>query len=159
MFGLFKSTPYRDPQLGALVRARGHWRGSITVSAGSTVPLALSGTRTGPDALALQAAREVATRYPQWHPTIESALFEHVRPYVEARAPGDLPPPREPVPSIEIPRQVWPHVSLAFVSVTPLDGVLTTELGYTTVWDEEHTLGARFQAGRFIELCGSVLPA
>jgi len=48
--------------------------------------------------------------------------------------------------------------SLVFVSVTPLDGVLTTELGYTTAWDEEHTLGVRFQSGKFIELCGSVLP-
>jgi hypothetical protein len=49
-------------------------------------------------------------------------------------------------------------VSLVFVSVTPLSGLLTTELGYTTAWDDEHTLGARFQSGRFIELCGSVLP-
>jgi hypothetical protein len=34
----------------------------------------------------------------------------------------------------------------------------TSELGYTTDWDEEHTLGARFQTGKFIELCGSMLP-
>ncbi|WP_295506892.1 hypothetical protein [Accumulibacter sp.] len=42
--------------------------------------------------------------------------------------------------------------------MTPLDDALTTELGYMTSWDEEHTLGARFQGDRFIELCGSVLP-
>ena len=44
------------------------------------------------------------------------------------------------------------------VSVTPLSGLLTTELGYTSAWDDEHTLGARFQLGKFVELCGSVLP-
>ena len=50
-------------------------------------------------------------------------------------------------------------MALVFVSVTPLDGVLTVELGYSAAWDEEHTLGARFQANRFVELSGSVLPA
>ena len=62
------------------------------------------------------------------------------------------------LPRIAAPGDVWSHVSLVFVSVTPLSGLLTTELGYTTAWDDEHTLGARFQSGRFIELCGSVLP-
>jgi hypothetical protein len=55
------------------------------------------------------------------------------------------------------PNHVWPYVSLAFVAVIPLDGVLATELGYTTAWDEEHTLGVRFQLGKFMEICGSVL--
>jgi hypothetical protein len=32
-----------------------------------------------------------------------------------------------------------------------------TEVGCRVQWDEEHTLGARFQNGRIIELCGSVL--
>jgi len=63
------------------------------------------------------------------------------------------------VAGLETPSQVWAYVSLAFVSVTPLSGFLTVELGYTTAWDEEHILGARFQAGKFLELCGSVLPA
>jgi hypothetical protein len=159
MFGLFKSPPFRDPQLGELVRSRGHWRGSVTVSAGSTVPLAVSGTRTEPDAQALQAAREVATQFALWRPTIENALFEHYQPYAGALGAGKLPPRSEPFPSLQVPSQVWPHVSLVFVSVTPLDRLLTTELGYTTDWDEEHTLGARFQAGKFVELCGSVLPS
>jgi hypothetical protein len=79
-----------------------------------------------------------------------------------ARTPGDpgirLPGygAREEPTRIVTPGDVWSHVSLVFVSVTPLGGVLTTELGYSTAWDDEHTLGARFQSGRFIELCGSV---
>lgn len=32
------------------------------------------------------------------------------------------------------------------------------EFGLTAAWDEEHQLGARFREGRFVELCGSVLP-
>jgi hypothetical protein len=107
---------------------------------------------------ALQIAREVTAQYESWHPIIECALFEHLSPYAEAIAAGDPPKPSELMPELETPSQVWPYVSLVFVSVTPLDGLLTTELGYTTAWDEEHTLGARFQTGKFLELCGSVLP-
>ena len=47
---------------------------------------------------------------------------------------------------------------LTFISIAPLGGVMTTELGYLTAWDEEHTLGARFVDGSFVELNGSVLP-
>src|SRR4249920_2116398 len=79
-------------------------------------------------------------------------------PYAEAVTAGELPSPSEALPRIAAPGDVWSHVSLVFVSVTPLSGLLTTEFGYTTTWDDEHTLGARFQSGRFIELCGSVLP-
>lgn len=158
MFGLFKSLPFHDPQLGKLVRSRGLWRGSITVSSASNVPLAVSGTRTEPDAVALHAARDVATQFPLWRPSIETAMFAHYLPYAEAIAMGDLPPASGAFPRIEITSQLWSLVSLRFVSVTPLDGLLTIELGYSTRWDEEHTLGARFQAGRFVELCGSVLP-
>jgi hypothetical protein len=89
---------------------------------------------------------------------IEQALFEHYEPYAEAVSAGELPSPSEALPRIAAPGDVWSHVSLVFVSVTPLSGLLTTELGYTTAWDDEHTLGARFQSGKFIELCGSVLP-
>lgn len=156
MFGLFKSLPFHDPQLGELARSRGHWRGAIAL-ASKTVPLALAGTRTEPDAKALAAAREVALQYASWRQSIEAALFEHYGPYAEALAAGELPPPFEPLPNVVEASQVWPYVSLVFVCVSPLDGVLTTELGYTVVWDEEHTLGAHFQNGKFVELCGSVL--
>jgi hypothetical protein len=92
-----------------------------------------------------------------WRPAIEQALFEHYEPYAEAVTAGELPSPNEALPRIAAPSEVWSHVSLVFVSITPLSGFLTTELGYTTAWDDEHTLGARFQSGKFIELCGSVL--
>jgi hypothetical protein len=103
-------------------------------------------------------ARELRALLPSWRTTIEKALFEHYEPYAEAPVAGELAPPSEAFPRIASPEQVWPHVSLVFVAVPPLDGVLTTELGYTTGWDEEHTLGARFQSGTLLELCGSVVP-
>ena len=158
MFGLFKSPPFRDPKLGELVRSRGLWRGSLTIEAGVSTPLMLSGTRTEPHAPALAAAREVTKAFASWRPAIEQALFEHYEPYGEMVTAGELPPPSEALPRLAAPGDVWSHVSLVFVSVTPLSGLLTTELGYTTAWDDEHTRGVRFQSGEFIELCGSVLP-
>jgi hypothetical protein len=158
LFGLFKSPPFDDPELGELVRSRGLWRGLLTIEAGVSAPLALSGTRTEPRADALAAAREVAQGFASWRPVIEQALFEHYEPYADAITAGELPSPGEGLPGIAAPGDVWSHVSLVFVSVTPLSGLLTTELGYTTAWDDEHTLGARFRSGEFIELCGSVLP-
>jgi hypothetical protein len=38
-------------------------------------------------------------------------------------------------------------MTVTFVQVTPLGGVLTVEIGYRVAWDEEHTLGARFRGG------------
>jgi hypothetical protein len=158
MFGLFKSKPFSDPQLGEFLRSRGYWRGSITFGE-LRIPLLVSGDRNEPDSQAMQEAHGLSSRFPAWKRAIENALFEHYTPYAEALAAGELPPPSEPIPKLEAPGQVWPHVTLAFVSVSPLDSKLTTEFGYTAAWDEEHTLGARFQAGRFVELCGSVVPA
>jgi Domain of unknown function (DUF6985) len=157
LFGLFKSPPFHDPELGELTRSRGLWRGLLTVEAGVSAPLTLSGTRTEPHVQALAAAREVAQRFASWRPAIEQALFEHYEPYAAMVTAGELPSPSEALLRITAPGDVWSHVSLVFVSVTPLSGLLTTELGYTTSWDDEHTLGARFQSGEFIELCGSVL--
>ena len=61
------------------------------------------------------------------------------------------------VPAIDKAGDVWPHSTIAFVQIVPMDGELTVEIGYRTAWDEEHTLGARFQNGMFSELSGSVL--
>jgi len=86
---------------------------------------------------------------------IEAALFEHYEPYADAASTGELP---KSVAAIDSPRDVWANVPLQFVSIEPMvDGVLTTEIAYATEWDEEHLLGARFQAGNFLELCGSVV--
>ena len=114
----------------------------------------IEGFVDAPDVLA--AAREVAQAFASWRIEIEQALFEHYEPYAEAVTAGEL-PASEALPRIAAPGEVWSHVSLVFVSVTPLGGLLTTELGYATAWDDEHTLGARFQSEKFIELCGSVL--
>ncbi len=156
MFGLFKSAPFSDPALGELIRSRGLWRGVIRVDSGLT-PLALAGSRTAPDPAALAAAREVAMHLVGWRHQIETALYEHYEPYAESLAAGEIQSADDALPSITSPADVWPHVSLQYISVTPLGGTLTTELGYSTAWDEEHTLGARFQGSTFIELCGSVL--
>ena len=156
MFGLFKSAPFSDPVLGALVRSRGYWRGTLPLDAGPTT-LALAGTRNAPDAGALAEARALARRFPAWRPAIDTALFEHYAPYAEALAAGELPEPDEDIPRIASPAEVGSHARLEYVSIAPLDGVLVTELGYLTAWDEEHTLGVRFAGERFVELCGSVL--
>lgn len=152
MFGLFKSAPVSDSQLGELRRAGGLWRGSITIGASAAVPLAIAGGRREPDTQAVQIARQVATRFAGWRPIIEQALFEHYQPHGES-LPDDHAAARLAAAS-----DVWPQVVLIYVAVTPLDDTLGTELGYTTTWDDEHTLGARFRGEQFIELCGSVLP-
>jgi hypothetical protein len=157
MLGFFKSPPFRDSILGEFARSRGRWRGKLELN-GAAVPLVLLGERSEPDPQALALARTIATNFLTWRSVIEIALFEHYRPYAEALATGELPAPSDPVPGISTPREVWPHVTLVFASVTLLDRALAVELGFTTAWDEEHTLAARFQHGEFIELCGSVLP-
>jgi len=156
MFGLFKSTPFSDPALGELVRSRGLWRGTIHVGSGPA-PLALAGTRSAPDPAALAIAREVPTRFLGWRRAIQDALFEHYEPYAESLASGQTPATSVLVSSIAAPADVWPHVSLQYICITPHGDTLTTELAYATTWDEEHTLGARFQGSTFIEVCGSVL--
>ena len=158
MIGLFQSPPFRHPVLGELKRSRGYWRGSMALAGEEFVPLALCGNRNEPDPRAVALAQGVPSTFNSWRASIEGALFQHYAPYAEAVAAGGSPSPSESVPTISTSSQVWPHVSFAFVSVTPLASELTTELGLTVAWDEEHTLGARFQAGKFLELNGSVLP-
>jgi hypothetical protein len=157
MFGLFKSHPFRDSQLGELVRSRGHWRGSLTLGTNSAAPLVLAGDRSQPDPQALSLARELPQTARLLRPAIAQALFEHYQPYAEAMADSQAPSQATGLQPIASPAEVWPHVALLFVSVTPLDGALTAELGYSVAWDEEHTLGARLRDGRLLELCGSVL--
>ncbi|HRF05230.1 hypothetical protein [Accumulibacter sp.] len=158
MFDLFKSEPFGDPQLGQLLRSRGHWRGSISLGSDENVPLAISGTRSAPDAPALQAARELGARFAGWRPSIEQALLEHYGPYAESLARGELGEASPAFPKLVDAADVWGAVSLVSVSLAFLDGKVNTELAYTTLWDEEHTVGACFEDGEFVELCGSVVP-
>jgi hypothetical protein len=157
MFEFLKSTPFIDPQLGELRRSRGAWRGTLRLGVEAPVPLVLCGGRAAPDAEGLRIARSVPSDYPSWRPAIERELFDHYSPYAEAVAAGELDPPSSGLPPIDAPAAVWPHTTLEFVQVAPLDGVLTVEIGYRVAWDEEHTLGARFRGGKLFELCGSVL--
>jgi hypothetical protein len=145
MLSFFSSPPFRDPILGEFARSGGHWRGKIELS-GAVVPLVLAGNRAEPGLQALRLGRTVVSNFEAWRSVIAQPLFEHYEPYAEALALA-----------IRTPADVWAHVTFAFVSVTPLSHALTIEFGLTTAWDEEHTLGARFQDGRFLELCGSVL--
>ena len=159
MFGQFKLPTYTDPELGQFIRSRGMWRGTVQLPGLSAVPLALSGTKSEPDSQALAAARTLATLVPGWAPAIESELFEHYRPYTEAIDAGELPQPdTNPFPVFTKQAEVLAACTPLFVAVSPLDGTMTVELGCTVAWDEEHTLGARFQEGHFVELNGSVLP-
>jgi hypothetical protein len=156
MFGPFGAGPFVDAQLGELRRARGAWRGTLRLDDTLSVPLVVSGPRSAPDPDALQAARSVPSALPSWRRAIEQALFEHYAPYAEAVGGDDGEAAR--VPTITEPPAVWPYTAVQFVTVTPLDGRLTVEIGLRVAWDEEHTLGARLRDGRLVELNGSVLP-
>lgn len=156
MFKLFKAAVYEHPKLGQLQRVRGMWRGTIEVA--QAVPLALSGNRKEPDAEAIEAACALPLLMPQWQPIVARALFDHYASGLHAYRTGECDGRDEAFPSIGTAGGVWDHVSLLFVAITRLDGIMTTELGFGTQWDVEHTLGARFANKQFVELNGSVLP-
>jgi uncharacterized protein DUF6985 len=61
-----------------------------------------------------------------------------------------------PCLSIVSPEAAWQHVTPAHVLVEPLEGIPTVEIAFRVAWDEEHTVGARFQNWQFSELDGSV---
>ncbi|MCS0584985.1 hypothetical protein NX784_25685 [Massilia pinisoli] len=157
MFGLFKSRPCHHPDLGTLTRSRGMWRGALRL-ASHPVPVAVSGTRQGPDAAALAAACAAPGLLPGWMPIVARALFDHYAPGLDAYRRGEFDTADDPFPLISKPAEVWKHVKLVFLAASPVDGQMMTELGYETAWDIEHTLCARFVGNDFIELNGSVLP-
>lgn len=152
MFGLFKSAPYADPQFGEFIRTKGHWRGSITLPGHQPVPLVLAGDKKVPAPAALADARQISPAWSDWRAVIEAALYEHYEPYRDSACAEA----ETPAPVIATPGEIWPHTALQYVAVTTMSGGLTVEFGYAVDWDQEHTLGARFQQGRFLELNGSV---
>ena len=158
MFGLFSSAAVSDPVLGELRFQRGRWRGLVRLE-GTDLPLAISGSRKAPDESSLMAARSFSSALAALRPQIETALFEHYQPYAEAVTSGDFPPHAEGICEVDVPGDVWRHVVNKFVSIEPMSGALVTELGMAVAWDEEHILGARFDQGKFIELCGSTIPS
>lgn len=120
------------------------------------VPLVLAGNRKQPDHAALAAACAVPELMPAWLPVIERALFDHYMPCLDACQRGERDAAEAAVPVLSSLAQVWKHAQLLFIDIAPIDGVMTTELGFGTDWDTEHTLGARFVGSNFIELNGSV---
>ena len=156
MFGLFKSEPFIDKTLGEFKRKGQHWIGSVEVSPRGVMELRLAGNRKAPDVSALSLARELPTQYSSQIAQIETALYEHFAPYADANAMGEIADLEEPFPNIGDAKQVWPYVYPSHISIEPMQGVPTVEIAYRVGWDDEHTLGARLQNWRFLELCGSV---
>jgi hypothetical protein len=158
LFSFLKSQPIQHPRLGTLVRSRGYWKGSIEIPSNGSTTIVIAGDRSGPKKSAAQYASQVSDRYPSVIPVIEQALFEHYKPYQEAVKTGEYPEPPDTFPDIKNPKAVWPHVKLEYILIEPLSGTMTVEIVYTTSWDIEHALGARFHDNwKFLELCGSVL--
>jgi hypothetical protein len=156
MFGLFKSRHFSDPQLGELRRHWGVWRGSVVLD-NVPVPLLLSGSRTAPNPEALEIARSISSRYPTWCLTIGPALVDHFTPYAEGVAAREIESPRNGLPQVNGPKDVWRYTKPEFIHIDPQNRQFSVEIGYRVDWDEEHTLGARLCNGEFVELCGSVL--
>lgn len=82
MFGLFKSDPYTDSELGTFTHAGGKWRGLVTLPGIGPTPVALSGGRKQPDASTLTLARLLPAQYGFLIPDIQKGLFEHYKPYL-----------------------------------------------------------------------------
>ena len=156
MFGLFTAKPFADETLGTFTRRGPCWTGEVHLAGHGPVELRLSGDRKGPDTASLALARELPGRYPSSRREIENALFEHYAPYAEAHAQGETSELEAPFPPITRAEEVWSHVDPAHVLIEPLQGPPTVEVAYRVGWDAEHTVAARLQGWRFVELCGSV---
>ena|SRR4249919_2000863 len=154
MFELFKSEPFLDSDLGELRRSGGYWKGGLELRPAGTFRLALTGSRKAPDPIALALAKELPERFKSLMPEIQTGLFEHYAPYKEAVDAGEE--TGSPCPELASAEAVWPYVTPAHVLVEPIQGVQTVEIAFRAAWDEEHTLGARFQNWKLIVLNGSV---
>jgi len=89
MFGLFKSAPVQDAQLGELQRSGGGWKGHLELAPCGTFRLLLAGSRKAPDATALGLAKELTGRFKALMPEIQGGLFEHYAPYKEGVDVGE----------------------------------------------------------------------
>jgi hypothetical protein len=160
MLGLFKTAPYHDEVLGDLKRSGRHWKGSLFLGPYGIVELIVSGRRSRPDSASLALARGLPEKYEALRPVIQASLFEHYEPGREAVEEGAFPQHVKPFPKIANSEAIWPYVKIALVRIEPLltagEMVDTIEVAYKVEWDEEHTLGARIQEWRLVELSGSV---
>jgi hypothetical protein len=156
IFRFLKPPPHHDTRLGVLVRRGDRWQGMIALPPDGETVLRLAGGRAAPDESGLMLARELAARYPALRPAIAQALFDHYKPHrevMEAENAEEL----KQIPRLDHSDQVWKHVSMVRVSVEPMNRLDTVEIAYRTDWDDEHTVGARFQDWALVELNGSVI--
>ena len=156
MFSLFKSEPFVDDTLGGFKKKWQYWVGSVDVPPHGAMELRLAGDRKAPHAAALSLARELPSRYPSHISQIETALYDHFLAYADVNSRGELGELEEPFPQIGDAKHIWTHVYPSHVRIETMQGVPTVEVAYRVGWDDEHTLGARLQNWRFLELCGSV---
>lgn len=155
MFGLFKSNPYVDSELGTFLRKGGKWRGQLHLADQGETSVALSGDRNKPHESSLRAAQQFPALYPALSADIQNALFEHYEPYLQAFESGEY-QPEDKFPKLRNDPTLWAHVRMVGLSIEAQSGGVLTEIAYETDWDMEHTLGARIRDGRLVELNGSI---
>jgi hypothetical protein len=112
MLGFLRSPAISDPELGSIERSRGRWRGKLALG-GKSIPLALVGARSAPDADALALAKALPAAWSRNLEAVAQALVEHYAPYQEAVAAGELEPPSPPLPAIARASDVWRFVCYA----------------------------------------------
>jgi len=160
MFGLFKKPLHQDPVLGTLQRASGIWKGTLKLPGGEEISIRLAGGREAPDADFLTLAHGFAGKFEEIKPQISAGLFEHYEPYKEAFDDGQMEEGVESFPNLTNADDILPHASIEYVFIGPLQGAPGkgpfVEVAYRVAWDEEHTVGVRFQDWQVFEVCGSV---
>ncbi len=156
--GLFSADPVFDATLGELRREHGLWVGQLALPPHGTVELRIAGGRKAPDLASLSAAIALPAQYASLRPAVADELFEHYGPGWEAWKAGDLEGEVTSFPEISMAGDVWPFVQVERVDVDASRRDFPAEVRMTVAWDEEHTLGARLDGARLVELCGSVGP-
>jgi hypothetical protein len=155
LFSLLRPRTVNDLVVGTLTRRHRNWRGRVSLGAHSNVPLLTTGGRTGTDGIALALAHELPSRYATLQPEIGRALFEHYQPYWQAFEAGKI---NGRIVQLTDAAEVWPHVTPVHVIVGPVSVFdrLSIEIGYSTQWDIEHTVGAIVADWHLVELNGSL---
>lgn len=160
MFGLFKKPLHQDPVLGTLQRASGSWKGTLKSPGGEEISIRLAGGREAPDPDCLALAHGLPGKFHEIEPQIKAGLFEHYEPYKEAFDDGQIAEGEEPFPVLANADEILSHTAIEFVFIGPIHGAPgrgpIVEIAYRVAWDEEHTVGVRFQDWQVFEVCGSV---
>ena len=143
-----------DSKLGTLERSRGYWRGEIDVPGYGGKPLLLTGSKQAPAPPALEAAHRFTAMYQRSRTSIAAALFDHYGPCVVMRA--EVEAIEGSFPDIDSPENVWDHVHPQYVLVQEPRRNPIVEIAICVEWDPEHTLAARLQGDRLVELCASI---